>query len=77
MLSKMMRLTLISAVMGDTLEALFWTETNAKFEINPYHEITVRIGDKMDLICPRFDDGMNHNDHFYHRIYEVSEEAFR
>lgn len=73
----MMRLTLISAVMGDTLEALFWTETNAKFEINPYHEITVRIGDKMDLICPRYDDGMDHNEHFYHRIYEVSEEAFR
>ena len=48
-----------------------------RFRTNPYHEITVKIGDKMDLICPRFDDGLNHNDRMYHRIFEVSKEAFQ
>jgi hypothetical protein len=66
-----------SVAFSETLEALFWTETNEKFARSPYHEISVKIGDKMDLICPRFDDGKDHNNHMYHRIYEVSAEAFQ
>lgn len=31
----------------------------------------------MDLICPRFDDGLNHDSKMFHRIYEVSKDAFQ
>jgi len=68
---------LSSTVAAETLEPLFWTETDTRFKTNPFHEITVKIGDKMDLICPRFDDGLNHNNKMFHRIFEVSKEAFQ
>lgn len=69
-------LAMISTVNSETLNPLFWTETDERFSTVPYHQIAVKIGDKMDLICPRFDDGMNHNDMMYHRIFEVSQDAF-
>lgn len=68
---------LLHAVIPETLEPMFWTETDKRFESDPFHEITVKIGDKMDLICPRFDDGLNHNQKMFHRIFEVSKDAFK
>ena len=48
-----------------------------RFAVETHHRVSVQIGDKMDLICPRYDDQMDHNGHMYHRIYQVTEEAFR
>lgn len=47
-----------------------------RFDAEPYHKITVRIGDKMDLICPRHGDGLGHDGKMFHKIYEVSKDAF-
>jgi len=74
---KFTKLALVSSVLGDTLDALYWTETNEKFDVDTHHRVSVKIGDKMDLICPRVGDGMDHNNHMYHRIYQVDEESFR
>ncbi|CAG5100232.1 Oidioi.mRNA.OKI2018_I69.XSR.g16905.t1.cds [Oikopleura dioica] len=72
----MLKATLISLVMGSTLDPLYWTVTDQRFETEPFHKITVRIGDKMDLICPRHGDGLTHDGKMFHKIYEVSKEAF-
>ena len=48
-----------------------------RFDVDTHHRVSVKIGDKMDLICPRVGDGMDHNNHMYHRIYQVDEESFR
>ena len=53
------------------------TNTIFRFAVETHHRVSVQIGDKMDLICPRYDDQMDHNGHMYHRIYQVTEEAFR
>ena len=47
-----------------------------RFDADPYHKITVRIGDKMALICPRHGDGLGHDGKMFHKIYEVSKDAF-
>jgi len=72
----MLKATLISLVMGSTLDPLYWTVTDKRFDADPYHKITVRIGDKMDLICPRHGDGLGHDGKMFHKIYEVSKDAF-
>jgi len=74
---KFTKLALLNSVLGETLDPLYWTETNEKFAVETHHRVSVQIGDKMDLICPRYDDQMDHNGHMYHRIYQVTEEAFR
>lgn len=75
---KSLLLAVLSGIaQAETLEPLFWTETDERFAASPFHQITVKIGDKMDLICPRFDDGLDHNNKMYHRIFEVSREAFQ
>ena len=53
------------------------TNSIFRFAVETHHRVSVQIGDKMDLICPRYDDQMDHNGHMYHRIYQVTEEAFR
>lgn len=67
-------LTLTSSTI---LDPLYWTESNEKFRVQDFHKITVRIGDKMDLVCPQYNDGYDHNGKLYHRIFEVNKESFQ
>lgn len=62
---------------GKLLEPLYWTEVNQFFMTEPYHQVEVGIGDKMDLICPDFQDKFDHKGKMFHRIYEVDPDGFR
>lgn len=81
MLPRLAKFAFMSSVFGETLDALYWTETNEHFRAalteETFHSIEVKIGDKIDLICPRIGDGRDHNGHMYHNIVQVTEDQFR
>ncbi|XP_075876431.1 ephrin-B2a-like isoform X2 [Nelusetta ayraudi] len=67
-------LVLLAAVCscrGATLESVLWSSTNPQFSPGQGLVLYPQIGDKMDIVCPRYDASSGTKEQFY-RVYLVS-----
>ncbi|XP_037344519.1 ephrin-B2a [Pungitius pungitius] len=55
------------------LESIYWNTTNTKFVPGQGVVLYPQIGDKLDIVCPRVDSGMNDAVEYY-KVYMVPRE---